>query len=262
MEPLALEHGITADRHLAAAFEMRVQGALGLDAGARRGIVERREQGMDAGIVGATLDADRALAHGRQRPVRLEPRADAVFKTEALEAGDGEKNGVEVAGVEPGEARVDVAAQHGDLEPAETRRATGTGGAGSRCRRALPRVAPPASRAGSTRRRRADPRARGSRRCAAPAEADRHVLHRVHGDVDAAFEQPLLELLDEQPLAADRGEGAVSRRRSPSVVGGHELDPEPRMQSLQAIADVLRLPQGERAFAGTETQSIQDGLNR
>jgi len=43
-----------------------------------------------------------------------------------------------------------------------------------------------------------------------------HVLHRMHGKIDAPVRQRLLEFLDEQALAADRGErpvlDAVARR--------------------------------------------------
>ena len=50
-----------------------------------------------------------------------------------------------------------------------------------------------------------------------------HVLQAVHGDVDAAVEQRLLDLLHEERLAAEVGEGDVGE----AVAGrpdGHDLD--------------------------------------
>ena len=46
-----------------------------------------------------------------------------------------------------------------------------------------------------------------ARQHGALGEVGRHVLHRVHGDVDAAVEQRVVDLLGEEPLAADVREG-------------------------------------------------------
>jgi hypothetical protein len=78
--------------------------------------------------------------------------------------------------------------------------------------------------------------------------AHRHVLHRMHGEVGAALEQGLLELLDEQPLAARGGE----RRAGHLIAAGghrHERHREAGMYGAEARADVLGLPEGEGRFA-------------
>ena len=89
-------------------------------------------------------------------------------------------------------------------------------------------------------------------------ETHGHVLHGMYREVDTAREQPLFKFLNEQPLATDLGERGVEQ--AVALGGhGHEFDFESGMQALQAIAHVFRLPQGERAFAGTKTQTVHGG---
>ena len=117
------------------------------------------------------------------------------------------------------EPRVDVAAQRDDLEV----RPRDAGAARARRRLPVPTRAP-----GAQRRRAVAPRARrrarravgalgerGERECP-PASSRGQVLRAVHGEVGAPVEQRLLDLLHEEPLAADRRERhvvqAVARR--------------------------------------------------
>ena len=69
----------------------------------------------------------------------------------------------------------------------------------------------------------------------------RHVFHGVHGNIGPPLRKGILELLDEQPLAADLGQ-----RRGELLVplGRHaqDLDVEPWLELGEPIADVVRLP--------------------
>ena len=74
----------------------------------------------------------------------------------------------------------------------------------------------------------------------------RHVLHAVHGDIDAPRQQRLLDLLDEQALAAGFGQRPVLDR----VAGGpdhHDLD---------------RIGRGERRHGRGERVAHQAGLGQ
>ena len=77
----------------------------------------------------------------------------------------------------------------------------------------------------------------------------RHVLHRVHGDVGAAFLHRDLEFLDEQALAADLGERAVLHAVALRA-HRHQLDGQLRVGGAQQRGDVLGLPERELAAAG------------
>ncbi len=157
--------------------------------------------------VSQALDADDALADRGQHVLRREPRADPRLEPEALEPGGREHGRVAVAGVELGEARVDVAAQHDDLEvgPAMTQLALAAQARGADAR---------ALRQGSQRfvARRDEGIARiaalergGDRE--AGGQVGGHVLHRMDGDVGAPVLERVFELLDEQSLAAGRRRG-------------------------------------------------------
>ena len=83
----------------------------------------------------------------------------------------------------------------------------------------------------------------------------------MHRQVSAPFEQRLFELLDEQPLAADLRQGAVedavaARRHA------EQFDTGTRMERAQALAHVLGLPEGERAFAGGDDPAFGHGRRR
>ncbi len=73
---------------------------------------------MRAGTRGTLvpLHADDALGRGRQHLLGYEQLADAIVELESLEPGSGQDDGVIVAVIELGQARVDVAAQPVDFE--------------------------------------------------------------------------------------------------------------------------------------------------
>src|SRR3989304_3632844 len=75
MQLIAVQFGVTADGDLATTFEVGVHRALRRHADLRLAVIERREQFVGGGIALAALDADRALAHGREADGWIEPPA-------------------------------------------------------------------------------------------------------------------------------------------------------------------------------------------
>src|SRR5690554_5821033 len=67
-------------------------------------------------IIQATLDAQGTLAHGGQRESVGNAVADAILETQAPEPGAGQNDGIVFAGIQLGQAGVDVTAQYPDLK--------------------------------------------------------------------------------------------------------------------------------------------------
>src|SRR5581483_6093671 len=77
----------------------------------------------------------------------------------------------------------------------------------------------------------------------------------MHGDSGAPRLQRQLEFLDEESFPADLRE----RNAEPSVtLGGHaeQQDIEVRIALQQTVSHVLRLPHGQRTFAGGDSQTV------
>ena len=194
-------------RGQAAGADPEDAGALGLDAPARLGVVQRRDELL---LSGPHLQRDRALPRLGNELLRLEPAADHLGEPEPVEAGRREHDRVEAALAHLAEARVDVAPQRLDrdlgLEREQLARRRDGGradphpgpelvGAAERVPRVVPRQVG------------ADGQPFGVRRG--------HVLRRVDGRVDAAGEQRLLDLLHEDAARADLAE----RLRAVAVAG-------------------------------------------
>ena len=139
----------------------------------------------------------------------VERAARLAAAVEPVEPGGGEHEHVHLAGGELAQPRVDVAAQldhlevgpHGEQLGAAAQRARPHARALAHVRRAPARR--PARRSGSARR--------GAATIAVPVgQLARHVLGRVHGEVDLAGQQRRLERADPARLVAAR---AVRRRR-------------------------------------------------
>jgi len=71
---------------------------------------------MDFSIGTATFDTDGALATGRQAVVDTDRRGDTVFESQPDQAGRCEDDRVVLAGIELGQAGIDVAAQKADFQ--------------------------------------------------------------------------------------------------------------------------------------------------
>src|SRR5690606_2370885 len=84
------------------------------------------------------------------------------------------------------------------------------------------------------------------------AEAHRQVLEAVHGEVEGAVEEASLELLGEEPLAADGTEVA----RQPVAAGddGHQLHAQAGVGGLEVAGNVAGLRERQGAAPGSQAQ--------
>src|SRR6516162_11763716 len=135
------DDGVTRDRRAAGAFEHREEGTLGRERGRSVGVVDDGEQRERALVVAARLDGDDPLPDRRQEIVDGNHRGRAVGKPEALQAGEREHDGVDLAGGKLAQARLHIAAQGNDREvaaqPLDERLAAQRGGADARAARQL-----------------------------------------------------------------------------------------------------------------------------
>ena len=217
---------------------------------------QRRDRRDDVRAIRGAFDGERALPDRGQEVGGIEVHADALCHTETLQARSGKDHRVVLALVELAQAGVDVAAQYAHLDRGI----------------ALPqlRLAPQARRADHRLVRKvvhrgeaiADERvarvlALGDRRQReARGHFHRHVLQGMDGEVGFAGAHRRFDLLDEQSLAADRRERPVE---DAVALGGHpgQHDLAPRIQRLQPVADVLRLPLRERGLAHGDDKAIR-----
>lgn len=104
------EHGVAGDRHLAATVEVLVQGSFSRHAYFGVRVIQGFEQGVDFTVGGAAFNANGALPSGWQAVLDADGRSDAVFETQANQAGRCEDDRVIFTGIQLGQASVDVAA--------------------------------------------------------------------------------------------------------------------------------------------------------
>lgn len=80
-------------------------------------------------------------------------------------------------------------------------------------------------------------------------EIDRHVFHRVHGDVGAAFQQRQLEFFNKQAFTADFRQ----RRIQNNVAAGdhrHQLDLQAGMAGHQTLLHIMCFAKVQAGFVG------------
>jgi hypothetical protein len=236
---------------MAAATELRGERALGIESRERLGVVQRGQRRATARVVGAALDADHALANGRQRQLEVELLGHVVRDAEALQSGAGQQDRVEFAFVEPAQARVDVAAQQLEAQVGPCLPQLGLSArAGGADPSALRQVGETPEAARDERIERV-----GARQHRDDGEARwqfaRHVLHRVHRKVGAAFLHRDFEFLDEQALAADLGQRAIEHAVALRA-HRHEFHGQARMCRAQQGLHVLGLPHGQLAAPGRD----------
>ena len=114
----------------------------------------------------------------------------------------------DLSGVDLAEARVDVPAQRARRRGRDARRGATACAAGCSCRPSRPAVARERAVLGATRTSRGSSRGGTQARARPRGQDARDVLDRVHGEVGAPVEERLLDLLHEEPLAADLGRAA------------------------------------------------------
>ncbi len=251
----AIQQRVTRDGDLTAALQADVERPFRRDPDMSGGIVECGDQFPRPRVVQPAFDPDSALADGRQAGFRLQRQSDAVFQSQPLQASGGEEDGVELAGVQPGQPAADVAAQAANLPAGITGRQLAlpaqAGGAD-------PGVGGQSVGVGVTARNEGIARVfarQDHRQIQSSGKIHWYVLHRMYGKIGAAFQQALFQFLDEQPLAAHLGQGTVENS---VATGDHadQFDPQARMRLAQAVGDVFSLPKGERAFASGDAERV------
>ena len=85
---------------------------------------------------------------------------------------------------------------------------------------------------------------------------DEHGRGKRAAHIRAAVEQAVFDFLDEEPLAAHLGEGAVEDLVA-SGRQGEQFNRARRVQRAQSIAHMLGLPQGKPAGAGRDDQALR-----
>ena len=206
-----------------------------------------RQQLTQRGIVFTHLQAQGALASGRQHLRRLEAGSDALTQTQPHQACSGQHDGVKATVVELAQPGVQVAAQGLDAQVGPRRQqlhhAAQAAGADHRAlgqgidtgkvvgdKRVARILSLPHRRQHKTRR-----------------QLHGHVLQRVHGQMSLTHFERGFQFLDEQTLAAHLGQGAV---QDLVAACGHaqKLDLQCK-PGLQNRAHVLGLPKGQSTFS-------------
>ena len=179
-----------------------------------------------------------------------------VGEAEPVEPGQRQQGRVRRAVGQLAEPGLDVAAErhHGEIgaDMAHERPPAQRGGADRRARRETGEPAGAGIRVGrdqcvariGARQHRADRQP--------VRQPGRHVLHRMHRDVDPPVLEGFLDLLGEQPLAADFGERALQHavaRGMDRLERDRALGPERGIGRGEAAADLVGLGAGERAGA-------------
>ncbi len=250
-----LDAGVGGDGGVTRAVESCEHTALADDTGLGDRVIERRDQIAGAGVADTALDPDGALTGGRQHVLGFENGRRASGQPQPVQSGHCQQCGRDVAAIDLGQARIDVAAKHHDFQ-----------------------VFPPVAKLGtSALRRRADDGTRrqfvnaGCRRaderitCILPRENTGNldpvgqnrfeILHGMNRDIDVTGEEGLFHLLGEQTLSADVGQWAVGH-----AVTGRANDDEFDVINCQVLMggrefgpDLPGLSEGELAAAGADT---------
>ena len=268
------------DRRLAAPAQRFHDRTLGLERGARHGVVDRLDSPTNVVVALADLDRDDALARRRQARRSGNPECDSRRQAQPAQSGSRENHGIVLAVVELAEPRVQVAA---DLLEACVREqafqlchaahaARADDRSVSREREQLVDPIHGAAHGGGfghhgritqfrvgIERHVLGQDDRIERILARQHRADRqslwqdgwHVLAAVDSHIDVAAEERVLDLLDEQPLPAGLGEGRVlqpiARRLDHDDLAG-------RPTGLpDAGCHLVGLPQRQRAAAGADS---------
>ena len=205
-----------------------------------------------ARVIGAYLDGDDALPRRGHALLDRHRGRDARAETEPAQSCRGEHQQIVVAGVELAEPRVEIPAHVQELgggKPLpQLRDPPHAAGADARHRQAAGLWTLDLwTMTGSTSASLGSSRSSTARHLEPVGKHRRHVLAAVHGEIDVAAEQRILDFLHEQPLAADvrqrRFLQAVARRLDDDDLAGADRRPtecaRPRAWPETARADFL-----------------------
>src|SRR5262245_7862132 len=248
---------MSGHRRVARGAEAAQELALSERAGPRRAVVEPGEPRAHDMVVGPDLHGEHALPHRGHEGLRVERLHVARGQSEALEAGRGENHTVPAFARELSEPRVHVAANGLDdqIGPQGQRQR-----AAARAPGADPGAGPQALEAPGLARyqdvarvfplgKRGEDETRG--------ELSRQILETMHGAVDRAAQEHLLDLSHEQPFSSDPGQLDLL---PPIALGpyGHELDLFPSAGKIAGDAACLR--ERELTAPGPDPDHCSEGL--
>lgn len=243
-----------ADRQAAGAGEAAAEGALGQHTGRTVRIMQGMKTGQQGGIVCATFHADGPLAGRGQTQILGQGEVDAPLLAKAAQAGLGQEDGMEFPGIQPAQTAAYVAVQVDNVQIGALGQQLGAaaqaGGADPGARRqplqavGRGKTAPGAAHQDIGHR----PARQDHRQHQTLRQTDLHVLHGMHRQIRAPVQQAIFQLLDEQGLATVPGRGAGGEA-IPLCHQGQECDTQTWMRSHKARADMICLPEGQRAFA-------------
>lgn len=211
-------------------------------------MIEGSDEWNDAGIIGARLHRDCALADGRREILERNDRGSLVLVAETLQAGQRQQRCMNVAGFQLAQPCLNIAAESDDLQVrpgAAHQRLTAQRGRADDG--AVRQVGDRSGDAAQENVAHVLAFQEGGEDQAV-GEHGRHVLGGMHGDVGAAVKQRLLDFLGEQPLAAGLGQGPVL-----DAVAAGLQDEDLGHLVWQAVGgaqpgcDLLCLGEGERA---------------
>ena len=150
---------------------------------------------MRAAIV-ASLHRQRALSHRWTHHAGIEDFSDSILQAQAPQSGRGENDGIVAAFIQFAQARVDVAANVFDLQIGTPRSKLRGAAQANRCPRE--RLARRSSKARPIRASRGSSRSGNGGQREAGRQIGGHIFEAVHGQIDRAGEQRLLNFLGEQ----------------------------------------------------------------
>ena len=241
--------------HLAAAFQPGQKAALGIHANAGGAVFQARQQDEQIIIVLSAFNAQRALAHGGQKALRVQRRHVRGAESQPVEPGGGQDDGVVVAVPQFAQPRVHIAAQAGNTEVRPQGQQLGlapqAAGAHMRALRQGVHIGVIEGKetvgAGLARRHAAQDQPFG--------QNHGHILDAVHGQVRPPVQQGLFDFLHEQALAAHFGQGHVQNDVAPGL--DHvERNRQFGVLSFQAAFDVLGLPESQTAAASGDDEML------
>ncbi len=227
---------------------LRLQGHL------RRRVREPAHELPDPAVPDPAFDTERALPDGGEELLGGKHLGHALCHPEPLQSRPGEHQCIDLPPIELPEPGAHVAPDVDELHVrAQRQELTAPAHTG----RAHPRPGRQARESTRPRWRHQDIQRTGPLENRPDVQSlgqlRRHVLHGVNREVGSSLEQGLLELLHEEALAPQGLKGAI---QEPVAARGHlhELTDELRFRLLQAPGHVPRLPQGQRARAGGDSQ--------
>ena len=260
-EALVVQHlRMTGDGHLTAAVQTGQETALGFHADAGGAVFHAGQQFQHFTVITTAFDAQGTLAHGGHEGGRLEMVHAVRGKTQTLEPGGGQHDGVVFAFLHLAQAGIHIAAQGKDLQVGTqieqlglTAQAAGAhaGPLGQFVQRGVA-VGEQAVHADLTLGHAAQDEALG--------QDHGHVLDAVHGQVGGTVQQGFLDLLDEQALAAHLGHGDIQDDVAAGLDDA-QADVQARFQGLQAGFDVFGLPEGQLTAAGGDDEIFAHGVS-